>query len=70
MLDKKTTTILKVLGKLGEDCAYKVVTVDEILGSISSRSQYDADCIKQAIEYLCKQEFLVGSPTCCNLEYY
>ena len=59
MLDKKTTAVLKVLGKLGEDCAYKVVTVEEILGALSSRTQYDADCIKQIIEYLCKQEFIV-----------
>ncbi len=59
MLDKKTTAILKVLGKLGEDCAYKVVTVDEILGTISSRNQYDADSIKQIIEFLRKQEYVV-----------
>ena len=59
MLDKKTTAVLKVLGKLGEDCAYKVVTVEEILGSISSRNQYDADSIKQIIEFLRKQEYIV-----------
>ena len=59
MLDKKTTSVLKVLGKLGEDCAYKVVTVEEILSSISSRNQYDADSIKQIIEFLCKQEYIV-----------
>ena len=59
MLDKKTTTVLKVLGRLGEDCAYKVITVEEILGSISTRNQYDADSIKQIIEYLCKQEYIV-----------
>ena len=59
MLDKKTTSVLKVLGKLGEDCAYKVITVEEILTSLSSRNQYDADGIKQIIEYLCKQEYIV-----------
>lgn len=59
MLDKKTTAVLKVLGKLGEDSAYKVITVDEILASLSSRNQYDADSIKQIIEYLCKQEYIV-----------
>jgi hypothetical protein len=59
MLDKKTTMVLKVLGKLGEDCAYKVVTVEEILSSISSRNQYDADSVKQIIEFLCKQEYIV-----------
>ncbi len=59
MLDKKTTSVLKVLGKLGEDSAYKVVTVDEILSSLTSRNQYDADSIKQIIEYLCKQEYIV-----------
>ena len=59
MLDKKTTAVLKVLGKLGEDSAYKVVTVDEILGTLTSKSQYDADSIKQIIEYLCKQEYII-----------
>lgn len=59
MLDKKTTAVLKVLGKLGEDCAYKVVTVDEILSSITSRNQYDTDSIKQIIEFLRKQEYIV-----------
>lgn len=59
MLDKKTTAVLKVLGKIGEDCAYKVVTVDEILSSLNSRNQYDNDSVKQIIEYLCKQEYVV-----------
>ena len=59
MLDKKTTAVLKVLGKMGEDCAYKVVTVDEILSSLTSRNQYDNDSVKQIIEYLCKQEYVV-----------
>ena len=59
MLDKKTPAVLKVLGKIGEDSAYKVVTVDEILSSLSSRNQYDNDSVKQIIEYLCKQEYIV-----------
>lgn len=59
MLDKKTTAVLKVLGKLGEDCAYKVITVEEILSSLNSRNQYDIDSVKQIIEYLCKQEYIV-----------
>ena len=59
MLDKKTTAVLKVLGKIGEDCAYKVITVEEILSSLNSRSQYDADSIKQIIEFLRKQEYIV-----------
>ena len=59
MLDKKTTAVLKVLGKLGEDSAYKVVTVDEVLSALSSKSQYDTDTIKQIIGYLRKQEFIV-----------
>lgn len=59
MLDKKTTAVLKVLGKLGEDCAYKVVTVEEIISALSSRNQYDTDSVKQIIEYLCKQEYVV-----------
>ena len=59
MLDKKTTAVLKVLGKLGEDCAYKVITVEEILSNLPTRNQYDTDSVKQIIEYLCKQEFVV-----------
>ena len=59
MLDKKTTAVLKVLGKIGEDSAYKVVTVEEILSSLNSRNQYDSDSVKQIIEYLCKQEYIV-----------
>ena len=59
MLDKKTTAVLKVLGKLGEDCAYKVVTVEEILSSLNSRNQYDVDSVKQIIEFLQKQEYIV-----------
>lgn len=59
MLDKKTTAVLKVLGRLGEDCAYKVITVEEILSSLSSRSQYDNDSVKQIIEFLQKQEYIV-----------
>lgn len=59
MLDKKTTTVLKVLGKLCEDTAYKVVTMDDILSNIPSRLQYDADGVKQTIDYLCKQEYIV-----------
>ena len=59
MLDKKTTAVLKILGKLGESCAYKVVTVEEVLSALASRNQYDADSIKQIIEYLCKQEYVV-----------
>lgn len=59
MLDKKTTAILKVLGKLGEDSAYKVITVNEIFTALPSKSQYDSDSIKQTVEYLCKQEFII-----------
>lgn len=59
MLDKKTTAVLKVLGKLGEDSAYKVITVDEILSALPSKSQYDVDSVKQTVEFLCKQEFIV-----------
>lgn len=59
MLDKKTTAVLKILGKLGEDSAYKVITVEEVLTALSPKSQYDRDSVKQIIEYLCKQEYIV-----------
>lgn len=58
MLDKKSITVLKILNKLSLGTAYKVITCDEILTSISQKSQYDIDSIKQIVEYLEKQEYL------------
>lgn len=58
MLDKKTHTVLRILGKLTDDCAYKVITVEEILNSLPSKS-YDLDSVKQTIDFLCKQEYIV-----------
>lgn len=58
MLDKKTNTILRSLGKLSEDSAYKVVTVEEILNTLPSKI-YDTDSVKQTVDYLSKQEFIV-----------
>lgn len=58
MLDKKTTAVLKALNKLSEGSAYKVITSEEILMSLTQKSQYNADSIKQIIEFLEKQEYL------------
>ena len=58
MLDKKTTSVLKVLNKLAEGSAYKVVTGEEILSNIAQKSQYDLEVIKQIIEFLEKQEYV------------
>ena len=58
MLDKKTTTVLKSLGKLSQDNAYKVITVEEILNTLPPKV-YDADSVKQTVDYLCKQEYIV-----------
>ena len=58
MLDKKTHTVLRTLGKLTEDCAYKVITVEEILNTLPSKS-YDLDSVKETIDFLCKQEYIV-----------
>lgn len=58
MLDKKTHTVLRTLGKLTEDCAYKVITVEEILTTLPSKS-YDLDSVKETIDFLCKQEYIV-----------
>lgn len=58
MLDKKTTTVLRTLGKLTDDCAYKVITVEEIVNSLPSKS-YDLDSVKETIDFLCKQEYIV-----------
>lgn len=58
MLDKKTTSVLKVLNKLSEGNTYKVITSEEILLNISSKSQFDKEIIKQIIEFLEKQQYI------------
>ena len=57
MLDKNTTSVLRLLNKLAEGNAYKVITGDEILVHLS-KSQFDLDVIKQIIEFLEKQQYL------------
>ena len=59
MLDRKSIAILKSLNNLAEGNAYKVVTSEEILSSLSQKSQYDADTIKQIIDFLEKQEYII-----------
>ncbi len=58
MLDKKSYAVLKALSKLTEGSAYKVVTADEIISNLAQKSQYDADSIKQIIDFLEKQEYI------------
>ncbi len=58
MLDKKTSNVLRILNKMTEGSAYKVVTIDEILSNISQKSQFDIETIKQSIEFLEKQQYL------------
>ena len=58
MLDKKTTAVLKSLGRLSEESAYKVVTIEEILGTLPNKV-YDVDSVKETIDFLCKQEYIV-----------
>ena len=58
MLDKKTTTVLQTLGKLGGDSAYKVITVEEVLSSLPQKV-YDIDSVKETIDFLNKQEYIV-----------
>lgn len=58
MLDKKTNAVLRSLGKLSEDSAYKVITVEEILNTLPSKI-YDVDSVKQTVDYLSKQEYIV-----------
>lgn len=58
MLDKKTTSVLKVLNKLAEGNAYKVSTGDEILSNLTQKSLYDLETIKQIIDFLEKQQYL------------
>lgn len=63
MLDKKSISVLKTLNKLTDGNAYKVITTDEILATISSRGQFDYDSIRQIIEFLEKQEYI-------NIKFY
>ncbi len=58
MLDKKTTIVLKALNRLAEGSAYKVVTANEILSTISQKSQFDVETIKQSVEFLEKQQYI------------
>ena len=57
MLDKNTVCVLRLLNKLAEGNAYKVITGDEILVHLS-KSQFDLDVVKQIIEFLEKQQYL------------
>lgn len=59
MLDKKSLNILKLLNKLTDGSAYKVVTTDEILSQTSQRSQYDLEELKQILDFLEKQEYII-----------
>ncbi|MBQ8615795.1 MAG: hypothetical protein IJ415_04440 [Clostridia bacterium] len=58
MLDKNTAAVLKALNKLAEGNAYKVITGDEILASLSQKSQFDLEIIRQIIDFLEKQQYL------------
>lgn len=58
MLDKKTTMVLRAMNKLSEDSAYKVITIEEILNSLPNKA-YDVDSVKNTIDYLSKQEYIV-----------
>ncbi len=58
MLDKKSISLLKTLNKLADGSTYKVVTSEEIIAVIANKSQYDADSIRQIIEFLEKQEYI------------
>ena len=58
MLDKKSISVLKVLNKLSMGSAYKVITCEEILTTLSQKSQYDIDSVKQIVDFLEKQEYI------------
>lgn len=58
MIDKKSMSVLKVLNKLANNSAYKVVNSDEILANLSQKSQYDQETIRQIMDFLEKQEYL------------
>lgn len=58
MLDKKTHVVLKVLNKISEGNAYKVITVEDILNSLTAKSQYDVDGVRQIMHYLEDQQYI------------
>ncbi len=58
MLDKKSILVLKALNKLQDSSAYKVVTTDEIISALTSKTGFDLEGVKQIVSYLEKQEFL------------
>lgn len=58
MLDKRSIALLKTLNKLTDGATYKVITSEEIMSAIPNKSQYDADGIKQIVEFLEKQEYI------------
>ena len=58
MLDKKSISVLKALNKLSNGTAYKVATSEEIITVLNQKSQYDADTIRQTMDFLEKQEYI------------
>ena len=58
MLDKKSLTLLKVLNKLSVGTAYKVVTADELISTLSQKNLYNNDTIKDTLNFLEKQEYI------------
>lgn len=58
MLDKKSNNVLRVLNKLSEGSTYKVITSEEIVSHLTQKTQYDADSLKQIIDFLEKQEYI------------
>lgn len=58
MLDKKSISVLKALNKLASGTTYKVASSDEIIALLNQKSQYDADSIREIIDFLGKQEYI------------
>lgn len=58
MLDKNSTLVLRVLKKLSEGNAYKVVTSDEVLSHLNSKYQINLNIISQIIEFLDKEQYI------------
>lgn len=58
MLDKKSTAVLRVLNKLAGGNAYIVVSIDDIFQNLTQKSQYDAESLKQIVDFLEKQEYI------------
>ena len=57
MLDKSSNVVLKILSKLAVGSTYKVITCEDVINA-SSKIKFDAENLKQIMDFLEKQEYI------------